>query len=1429
MATVQEPRAANRSEAFVEAELGRARRRIRAQDVGIAALGLLAGTLAYAIGMVLLDRWLELSDTARQVALLTSLTAAIAYAATVLSRPFRREVNPYFAARRVEQVVPGAKNSVISWLDLHAEPLPASIRSAVTAKAAADLKRADVDDVVHDSRLPWVGGIAGGLFLAALILFFLLRPNQFLSLLGRAFAPFGSGAIASQTSLNLLQPAGGALTVPVNTPVEFRVEVLGRLPDPTAADAVRLRFRYNPADPVAEEIRLEPTLRDPREFALRVPANRIQNGFVYQILGGDAATPEYRVQVRSSPLIEAIVASYHFRPYLRFRDQAVTNPNLEALRGTTVTLTARTNRTVKAGSLEFQPVREGQQVPAPLQAELIPDQPASLRFHFVMEDDATYKVRFQSTDGERNEDPIPYTIRVLSDHAPQVEFTHPAPDTLPINGTISVEGQATDDFGITAMRLCLQIADIPPIPLAPKPYRPGKVFKFADDTYPRGLDYKDILPLDQLKSALGAPVPLKPGMAIEYWLEAVDNCDYPQPNVGKSKVYKVTLADPQAADEKQAGDKQAAGDKAQHDQKQDQDLDRQNEEKKQQQAGDKGDPNGEKQEQPKEGDQANGGEDAKDRQLEKELQKAKDALDRQQRRDQGKNGKNGGKQDRQSQQGEQPNSGDQKSGQGEQGDKNKSDQAKNQPGENGNQQQKNQSGDKGDQQPMDGQSGSKSDGQQKPTDQAKNQPGEKRDQQPKDGQSGSKSDGQQKQADKPNSQSQPERAGGQPNPGDKSQAGKKQSQPDGKNDGQRDNQPKPQGGQPNGGDAKSQPRDQQGNSNDQKAGNEQGKAGSDQKDQQSGHKDNGSDQRTGSDQGKSGGEQKDLQPGQKGNGSDQKAGNDQGKTGGEPNAGGAPGNNPQDNRPGKSDGQPPTQPANPPGNTKATNENRPPSEQPKKDGGENNGPQKQEPGAGGQTGSKNESGERPGSGPKGDPNKQQPNGEANPNDPGRDGAGSKKGSGQPGGTADKPQPENVPNGEGQGGKPESGNAKPQDTPAGANQANGNKSAGQPNDDKSSQPGGKTGQGSLQDAAKGGHNQPGGASQSKPTTEGTASGGPASGNKSGDQPTGAQHGGGASVEQRATEALNKLAQDLKSGDAKTRQAAEDKINELAKQMAREGDGRKPADPQAVKDAAERAQEMLKKLDNDPAARQALQNAMKGAAARAATEELQQLARDLKSGDPKTREAAKERARKLAEGDSQSLADAARSQDAQQRQAAKDAADKIAEQDPQAGDAIAKAMKGEGRPDERQDQTQGGGNPVGRPPDAPAQDSTDVIGKGPPPENNNATSDLQLERFPKNPSRELLNDLGMTEEQYRQFLKDAAALQKKRQAETKDNRVRGSDAGKSAANTGAKRVQSTGDKKDHIERGGATLPPEEYRDGYKGYTEDVSKSSGGAKKQ
>ena len=62
---------------------------------------------------------------------------------------------------------------------------------------------------------------------------------------------------------------------------------------------------------------------------------------------------------------------------------------------------------------------------------------------------------------------------------------------------------------------------------------------------PRTLSYQHLLELATLADEKGQPVKLKPGTQVEYWLEAADACDYPKPNVGESKHFKVLLTPPE--------------------------------------------------------------------------------------------------------------------------------------------------------------------------------------------------------------------------------------------------------------------------------------------------------------------------------------------------------------------------------------------------------------------------------------------------------------------------------------------------------------------------------------------------------------------------------------------------------------------------------------------------------------------------------------------------------------------------------------------------------------------------------------------------------------------------------------------------------------------------------------------------------------------
>lgn len=559
--------AAKKYETFVARQLARARARIRWLDLAAAGLGWLILTLVYSLVLALCDRWLELSSLTRQIAFALYAAGSCVYLALLVLRPLLRPINPYYAARRLERTIPEAKNSVVNWLDLHEQALASAFRNAISEQAARDLADADLEQAISARRASWLGLGATALFLGMLILF-VLGPRQFLSLLNRAFAPFIEAPIATRTYIQLERPEGGDVTIPIGRAVSFSVWVEGRVPESSSSEALRLLYRYNRSDPYQSRL-LEPG-DSSRQWVTNLLAPEVHNGFWYKVAGGDAETAEYRVQVRSTPLLTGFDVTYHYRPYLGWPDRTTHDQNLQDLRGTEVTLLARTNRTVKDGELGI----EGQK--NAIAGELVPEDPQALRFRLRLEKDGSYRIRFQSVEDERNLDPMPYTIRVLQDHPPQVELAKPGEDIeLPANGVLHLKGSASDDFGIASLNLRMKLEN--GAKLQAKPYRKGEALRRGDGSYPQVLAYQDFVELDKLPREEGKPVePLPVGAKLEYWLEATDNCDYPGPNIGESKHFTVTIRAADTDPKKQQQQRQdARQQQQQHEQKQDQELQKQ--------------------------------------------------------------------------------------------------------------------------------------------------------------------------------------------------------------------------------------------------------------------------------------------------------------------------------------------------------------------------------------------------------------------------------------------------------------------------------------------------------------------------------------------------------------------------------------------------------------------------------------------------------------------------------------------------------------------------------------------------------------------------------------------------------------------------------------------------------------------------------------
>ena len=212
-------------------------------------------------------------------------------------------MNPLYAAKKVEATSQDAKNAVVNWVDLEDDNLPATVKAAVQAKAAAELRDADLNQAAASKSLPRLGIAAAVFFVVLLVLFIKFSPAQFRSLVSRAFTPFSAGQITSRTRLTLTAPAEGDVTVTSGQPIVVEVAVEGRIPPTEGPDKIRLRVRYSQASTEFEEIPFEPGNSN-KDWQLRVPTSVIQNGCWYRRPAATAKPPNTRspsARSRSSP------------------------------------------------------------------------------------------------------------------------------------------------------------------------------------------------------------------------------------------------------------------------------------------------------------------------------------------------------------------------------------------------------------------------------------------------------------------------------------------------------------------------------------------------------------------------------------------------------------------------------------------------------------------------------------------------------------------------------------------------------------------------------------------------------------------------------------------------------------------------------------------------------------------------------------------------------------------------------------------------------------------------------------------------------------------------------------------------------------------------------------------------------------------------
>jgi hypothetical protein len=580
MPTLAEGHRTSTVESSIERQLADTCRSIRLIDAGAYLLALGSLFVGYALAFSLFDLATDGVTAGWPVAVrwlaFLAFVGVVGILAVRAGLRLTRRVNPYYAAQRLEETVPDAKNSLINWLDLRDEEMPAAFRKNVGGKAADDLKEADPEQAL-DRRPVWVSLAVFGVLFVGLIVLFTVRPGQFTSLMRRAFLPFYQGQLVRETRITLLRPEGGDTVVTEKQSVTFIADVDGRVPEVNQPGAPALQYRYQVGD---KFVTLPLQKDDNGNWMTRLLPDQLgSTGLWYKISAGSAETPVYQVTVRAQPFVQRYELTFKYRPYLGLRPETVEFPNEQAAlpvikrhRGTEVSLVVHTNRALRQAGARLASAKGDKQ----LLPQVLRENPQAFRVEWTLEQSGDLFLSFVSIEGETYTSRIPIPVDVLTDRTPTVEITRPAQNVeLPANGTLEVEARADDDMGLKEVTLRLELVEAGKgVPLKAQPYRPEGLDLDGKGMYPVHLDYLDLIKLDELRTLLDQPVKLAPGQVVRYWLEATDNSDYPNKtgNVGKSQAYEIKILPPADAKKQQQSREDAKNKQKSHKEQQDQKL-----------------------------------------------------------------------------------------------------------------------------------------------------------------------------------------------------------------------------------------------------------------------------------------------------------------------------------------------------------------------------------------------------------------------------------------------------------------------------------------------------------------------------------------------------------------------------------------------------------------------------------------------------------------------------------------------------------------------------------------------------------------------------------------------------------------------------------------------------------------------------------------
>ncbi|WP_395715599.1 hypothetical protein [Prosthecobacter sp.] len=407
-----------------------------------AAIALAAFTL-----IALLDRAWFMPDVIRPwISLLVYAWAAFA-AWKVAWRFIAQAKGDQGTAKLIEAAEPALHERLLAAVELADPRDGANVKDSVEFREKLqDDVAAAVEGIDWKTKLPvralkpWFL-LAGGV--AAVILVLCCVPGLHLSgFLARAALPFANLERPASVKIRILEPAKADALAPIGSEVPLIIETEG-----AKTELATIELQSEGSKPRRNELSAVGSNR----FEGVVPVG--QNDVRYRIHTGDAITPWRTLSARARPRVTEFTKTIVPPAYTKAKETQVTEDHgdLEALDGSTIKLTLKTNQPVSQSDVVLNPdLAEKQKSPAKT------NDAATLTTEIAIKaDNGTWQIDLKSIEtGFTNEESTPWRITTIPDLPPVAQINEPGEqiELLP-DEAVRLAGAASDDVGLGSVRI----------------------------------------------------------------------------------------------------------------------------------------------------------------------------------------------------------------------------------------------------------------------------------------------------------------------------------------------------------------------------------------------------------------------------------------------------------------------------------------------------------------------------------------------------------------------------------------------------------------------------------------------------------------------------------------------------------------------------------------------------------------------------------------------------------------------------------------------------------------------------------------------------------------------------------------------------------------------------------------------------------------